>query len=71
MHRRQFLQNVALAATGSAAADSPAPDSAPICEFSLRGTLWKVYEAFETRTGSITFAVARNITCDRSNATSR
>ncbi len=55
MHRRQFLQNVALAAAASAAGEAADPEPAPISEFSLHGATWKVYEDFGTRDGSITF----------------
>jgi hypothetical protein len=46
-------------AAGAAAATQSTEGHTLVCEFSLRGTQWKVYEDLRTRDGTITFLSAR------------
>lgn len=61
MHRRQFLQNVALAAVpvsgeiAEATAYEMDDDASPVCEFKLNDVTWKVFEDLQNRDGAITF----------------
>jgi hypothetical protein len=54
MDRREFIQNVALAAAVTVEAD-PQTAPTPVAEFTRDGIAWKVYEDLTTREGSIRF----------------
>ncbi len=72
MDRRQFLQSVALSVAAQAEAvenveaqpnaeaqEKTAAGATPLCEFTLEGVTWKVYEDLSTRDGAITFESSR------------
>jgi|SRR5579871_3878957 len=61
MHRREFLQSVALAAAVSTGAEAADENDSPIAEFSLNGENWKVYEDLKTRDGAITFVSSKGV----------
>jgi hypothetical protein len=63
MHRRQFLQTVALSAAAPAEAQEQAATAhgTPISEFHLDGVAWRVYEDLTTRDGAITFQSAAGV----------